>query len=99
MAFIIISEANSIPVVFKLRGRLAKVYRLYEREKFSEQDKKLKEVTVTSYSDDIDSLLMRILKYGENCEVLYPKQVRNKMANLIKLSLENYNKQRELLNS
>ncbi len=78
------------PVIFKLKGRLAKIYRPYEREKLGELDLKTNEITVTAYSEDVDALLQRLLKYGENCELLYPRQFRNKMMNLIKNTLENY---------
>lgn len=78
------------PVIFKLKGKLAKVYRPYEKEKVSEPEAKTGIITVTAYSEDPESLLQRLLKYGENCEVLYPRQIRNKMINLIKTSLDNY---------
>jgi len=78
------------PVIFKLKGRLAKVYRPYEGEKVSELDKNIAEITVTAYSDDIDALLTRLLKYGEHCEILYPRQVRSKMIKLITTALRNY---------
>lgn len=78
------------PVIFKLKGRLAKSYRLYEKEKISETNEKTGELTITAYPEDIDSLLLRLLKYGENCELLYPRQLRNKMIKLINSTLENY---------
>ncbi len=78
------------PVIFKLKDKLAKVYRSYEGEKTTEPDSKSGEITVTAYSDDIESLLQRLLKYGENCEVIYPKLARNKTADLIKAALHNY---------
>ncbi len=78
------------PVIFKLRNKLAKVYRPYENEKISEISLKAGEITVTSYSEDIDFLLQRLLKYGENCELIYPKPIRNKMIKLIDSTLENY---------
>ena len=87
----ILEERKTLsPVMFNLKGKLAKVYRPYEREKITDNNSKSGEITVTAYSDDIESLLQRLLKYGKNCEVLYPKLVRNKMANLIKNMLDNY---------
>ncbi|NLF82803.1 MAG: WYL domain-containing protein [Candidatus Gastranaerophilales bacterium] len=78
------------PVVFKVKGRLAKTYRPYEGEVVGEYDKITGETTVTAYADDVDSLLMRLLKYGENCEVTYPNMMRESAANLIRLTLNNY---------
>lgn len=78
------------PVVFKVKGRLAKTYRPYEGEVVGEYDKITGETTVTAYADDVDTLLMRLLKYGENCEVTYPSMMREKAANLIRLTLNTY---------
>ncbi len=84
-------EGQSLcPVVFRLKGKLAKTYRPYEREKVSEPDLKTGEITVTAYSEDIDSLLQRLFKYAENCELVYPKLMRIKMKNLILEALNNH---------
>ncbi|HSA07692.1 MAG TPA: WYL domain-containing protein [Candidatus Gastranaerophilales bacterium] len=77
-------------VIFKLKGKLAKTYRPYEGEKITVPSLKSHELTVTAYCDDIETLLKRLLKYGENCEVLYPKQIRNNMINTINNALKNY---------
>ena len=88
----VISRINPVlcPVIFKVKDKLAKVYRPYEKEKLSDPDQN-GDITVTSLPDDIDALLKRLLRYGENCEILYPKLARDKMISLIKHTLANYN--------
>ena len=81
------------PVIFKLKGNLAKVYRPYENEKVSPSQDRTKSITVTSYVDDHNILIKRLLKYGENCEILYPKHTKMKMINIISSALENYEKE------
>jgi predicted DNA-binding transcriptional regulator YafY len=84
------SQQILYPVIFKLKGRLAKTYRNYEGEKVIKIDEKIKETTVTAYTNDVDSLLKRLIRYGEYCEVLFPKSTRNSMINLIKNTIKNY---------
>lgn len=81
---------TACPIVFKVKGRLAKTYRPYEGEVIKEIDKDSGETTITAYADDINSLLGRLMKYGENCEVLYPGMIREKTAELIRQTLDNY---------
>ena len=86
------SQYNEIllPVSFKLKGNLAKVYRPYENEKITSTDEKSNTITVTAHIDDNDALIKRLLKYGENCEVIYPKHAKNDMIKIINQSLKNY---------
>jgi len=71
------------PVIFRLKGALAKGYRVYENEKITNPQGKSGSLTVTAYVDDKDMLLKRLLKYGENCEVLYPKNAQCQMVKII----------------
>jgi len=86
------SSSNHIlsPVKFKLRGRLAKTYELHENEKFSEINKTEGTITITSYVDCKNMLLQRLLKYGDLCEVVYPKPFIDKIASTLKTAIENY---------
>lgn len=78
------------PVVFKLKGQLAKIYRPYEHEKIEQQGENTATLTVTAYVDDYESLIRRLLKYGENCEILYPRYARDAMIKIINQSIKNY---------
>lgn len=78
------------PIIFKLKGKLANSYRPYESEKITDKNILTNEITVTSYVEDKDLLLTRVLKYGECCEIIYPEYVREEIKNIILKSLENY---------
>ncbi|MFH0702555.1 MAG: WYL domain-containing protein [bacterium] len=78
------------PVIFKLKGRLAKGYRPYEGEKITEADPDDKNLTIAAYVDDKNMLLHRLLKYGNYCEIIYPKYVRDKAIKIIQDTLKNY---------
>lgn len=86
------SQYNQIlsPVTFKLKGKLAKIYRPYENEKIIPPDEKSNTITVTAYVDDKDMLIKRLLKYGENCEIIYPKHTQKDMSKIINQTLKNY---------
>jgi predicted DNA-binding transcriptional regulator YafY len=87
------SSSNNIlsPVVFVLKGRLAKVYELHESEKVTETNAELGTVTITSYADCKNMLLQRLLKYGDLCEVIYPKSCRDEIITTLEKTLKNYN--------
>jgi|GEM_PF-1413670 len=86
------SSSNCIlsPVIFKLKGRLAKSYELNENEKISDIDSEADTITITTYADCKNMLMQRLLKYGDLCEVLYPKAYREKIANELYKMLSNY---------
>jgi len=87
----VVSKNSQIlcPVLFKVKDKLAKVYRPYEKEKIAEPDEH-GHITVTSYPDDLEGHLKRLLRYGVCCEVIYPKMAREKMKELINGALANY---------
>jgi predicted DNA-binding transcriptional regulator YafY len=86
------SRYNSIlsPVIYKLKGRLAKGYRLYEGEKVACDIQDDGTLTIAAYVEDRNLLLQRLLKYGDFCEVIYPKSVRESMISIINNALKNY---------
>jgi len=78
------------PVIFELKGQLAKVYRLYENEKVSPSEENPNALTIMANTDDKDILIKRLLKYGENCKIIYPKHVQNEMIEIINQTLCKY---------
>lgn len=76
-------------VTFKLKDRLAKAYRLHEGEKVMEITADGSIVVINQKEDRI-LLLKRLMRYGENCEVISPKNLREEMRQLIKKTLNNY---------
>lgn len=81
---------TSSPLIYKLKGNLANVYRPYQNEKIMPDRDDPGSIIVTAYEDDKDLLIKRLLRYGENTEILYPKQAKNQMNNIIKQTLKNY---------
>ncbi|MCK7489143.1 MAG: hypothetical protein MZU79_02030 [Anaerotruncus sp.] len=78
------------PVIYKLKGRLAKGYSLYENEKIAGSDPEAETITIAAYMDDKDLLIKRLLKYGEYCEIIYPKYAKEKLVNAVNEALKNY---------
>lgn len=76
-------------VTFQLKDRLAKVYKLHEGEKLL-QLKSDNSIVVLNQKEDRTLLLKRLMRYGENCEVISPKTLREEMKNMIKSTLNNY---------
>lgn len=76
-------------VTFKLKDRLAKNYRLHEYEKLVEIEND-GSIIILNRKEDMHLLLKRLMKYGENCEVLSPKNLREEMREIIKATLGNY---------
>lgn len=88
-----ILEVNQLPskvnpttmhtsVTFKLKDRLATGYRLYEGERLLQKEKN-GNIVVLNQKEDKTQLLKRLLRYGENCEVLSPKNIRDEMLCII----------------
>lgn len=82
-------SANVSPntVVFELRGRLAKSYKLKEGEKiinFSSNN-----IVVSNVKEDKMTLFKRFLKYGENCKILQPLSMQKEFINFVDKVLAN----------
>ncbi|MEW5820087.1 MAG: WYL domain-containing protein [Cyanobacteriota bacterium] len=77
-------------VSFRLTGKLAKGYRLYEGEEIVDKDHSPSSITISASVADIDTLLHRLLRYGQYCEVLSPLVARKKMQDIINQLLVKY---------
>lgn len=76
-------------VTFELKSRLAKAYKLHEGEKLlNVLDNG--NIIILNQKEDRGLLLKRLMKYGENCELISPKSLRKEMLQLIKETLSNY---------
>lgn len=76
-------------VTFELKDRLAKAYKLHDGEKLL-LVKADGDIVVLNQKEDRMLLLKRLMRYGQNCEVLSPKNLREEMTQLIKSTLANY---------
>lgn len=70
-------------VTFKLKDPLSKKYKLHYGEQLinSEQNG---DVIISNKIEDRKLLLKRLMKYGENCEVIAPKSYREEIKEVIK---------------
>lgn len=78
-------------VTFELKGRLAKAYKLHDGERLI-QIKTNGNLVIINQKEDKDILLRRLIKYGELCEVLAPKNFREQTQDTIQKTLERYSK-------
>ena len=74
-------------IVFEVYGRLASLYRLKPSEKVI--DFSNNHLTISNTEEDKDSLLLRLLKYGENCKIIRPKSLQKEFINLTNDILKN----------
>ena len=78
-------------VVYKLKNRLAKTYKLKANE-YSQGFDENGNQTIVCRDEAFDVLLSRLMRYSYNCEILSPKFLREQMKELIKDTLKNYEK-------
>lgn len=78
-------------VTFKLKGRLAKGYNLHEGERLIEKGPN-GTILVVNQQEDMKSLIKRLMRYGKNCEIIYPKILREEAITTINQTLKLYAK-------
>ena len=76
-------------VVYKLKSRLAKTYKLKEGETSKGLDEN-GHLVIVNKNEDHRELLKRLMRYGFDCEVISPKSFKAKMKDLINHTLANY---------
>jgi hypothetical protein len=77
-------------VIFKIKGRLNKNYRLRDWETLMEVEPN-GDLVIVNKNEDFDVLLRRLMRYGRFCTVSSPKTLRTKMKELIEETLSQYN--------
>ena len=85
------SSNMSIPttVVYRIKNRLAQNYKLRDWERLDNVETNGNKIIINK-DEDLNSLLMRLMRYGKECEIISPKFLRNEMIELINKTLENY---------
>lgn len=82
------TESNTFnSIVFEVYGRLAYLYKLKDSEKvinFSSNH-----LVISNSQEDKDVLLRRLLKYGENCKIVKPIEVKEEFISLTNEILKN----------
>lgn len=85
------SNEKMLPLTttFKLKSGLAKNYKLrdWERLTLKEQNGDL---IITNTNEDSDELIQRLFKYGQNCEVISPKDAKTQMIKLLDDMISRY---------
>lgn len=79
----------SMTVVYKLKGRLAQSYKMREWEYSKGYDDK-GNLTIVNTNEDFDVLVARLMKYADNCVIISPRFLKERMISLINKTLENY---------
>lgn len=74
------AELNPDSVVFEIYGRLSSAYKLKPYETVINFGKNRQ--TISNTEEDKDSLLLRLLKYGENCKIITPLSLRQEFLDL-----------------
>ena len=69
------------PVTFKLKNRLAKSYVLKQNEKIINSGKNF--IIVSNQKEDTQLLIRRLSRYFDQCEILYPQELRQNMLDYI----------------
>lgn len=75
------NRLKEITVVFELKNRMARTYRLYPGETIVMQSPEALQVKIKT--DDDSSLIRRLAKYGDQCEIIAPQSMREQMVRLI----------------
>ncbi|MFI3301241.1 MAG: WYL domain-containing protein [Candidatus Gastranaerophilales bacterium] len=86
---IVNQKPNGTTVIFKLRNRLAKNYKIREWERTEGFDTE-GYLTVINRNEDFDILTKRLLRYGQDCHVVSPRFIKDKMLEIINSTLDVY---------
>ena len=84
-------SSQSIPttVVYKIKNRLAKNYKLRDWERLDKIETDNSRIIVNK-NEDLDLLVKRLMRYGTECEILSPKFLKEEMIDEINKTLGNY---------
>lgn len=76
-------------VIYKLKNRLAKTYKLKDDETSEGFDEDGNQ-TIINKSGNIDNLIPRLLRYSYDCEIISPKHLREEMKRIINETISLY---------
>lgn len=76
-------------VVYKIKNRLAKNYKLRDWERLDKIESDGSHVIVNK-NEDLEQFLKRIMRYGTECEICSPKFLKEEMVERINETLKNY---------
>ncbi len=79
----------STTIVYKIKGDLAKSYRLKDFETLQNTDED-GNLVIASKGEDFNSLIARLMRYNDNCEIISPKAIKEYMVEVIDKMLSRY---------
>lgn len=80
---------TSTTVVFKVKNRLAKTYKIKETEKSGGFDEFGNQIIINN-GESFDKLIKRLMRYSTNCEICSPKPLREQMIKTINDTISQY---------
>ena len=78
---------NNNSVVFEVYGRLATLYKLKQNETVIDFGSGY--MSISNKDKDKNTLMLRLLKYGENCKIIKPKSFKDDFLNVTKNMIKN----------
>ena len=78
-----------ITIVYRIKNRLAKNYKLREWERLDTIEPNGNQIIINK-NEDLNILLKRLMRYGTECEIISPKFFKEEMLATINKTLENY---------
>lgn len=81
----------STTVVFRLKGKLAKIYRMRSHEYLRDKEPD-GSIVIVNKDEPFDELIARLMKYMNLCEIISPQFMRDKMIETINETLKKYKK-------
>lgn len=79
----------TMTVVYKLKNRLAKTYKIKENE-YSRGYDEVGNLIIVNKNEPFDKLMKRLMRYTFSCEIISPKPLRDMMIGLISETIDNY---------
>ncbi len=85
------SSSQAIPttVVYKIKSRLAKNYKMRDWERLEKIEYDGSKIIINK-NEDLNLLIERLMRYGAQCTIISPKFLKEEMIDRINKTLENY---------
>ena len=83
------SQAIPTTVVYRIKSRLAKNYKIRDWERLDKIEYDGSKVIINK-NEDLNLLIQRLMRYGTQCTIISPKFLREEMVDRINKTLSNY---------
>lgn len=82
-------QGTSTTITFKVKGRLAKTYKLKDNETLINIDENGNRI-IANRDEDLDKFFSRIMRYSDCCKIISPKTIKEKFIELINETIAQY---------